>query len=148
MEAFLCRSVVSINSCKLICCIRNAMPPRSRSWCFTLNNPVVEPTLESTGAAYLVFGRETGDSGTPHLQGYCQFAQPKSLAQVRLALPFSHLEVRKGTISQAIAYCKKDGDSVELGTRPLDPSQKGMKEKERWALAWTLAKEGKLTFLI
>lgn len=124
----------------------NAMSRRSRSWIFTLNNPTEEPTLESSGATYLTFGREIGLSGTPHLQGFVQFDQPKSLAQVRQAIPDAHVEIRKGTIRQAIVYCHKDGDISEEGTRPFDPAEKGQKEKERWATAWRLAKAGKAFF--
>lgn len=93
------------------------MAPRSRSWIFTLNNPVVEPTLDGTGATYLTFGREVGLLGTPHLQGFIQFATVKSLAQVREAIPGAHLETRKGTIGQAVTYCHKDGDVFEEGVR-------------------------------
>jgi len=145
MEAFLCRSFININTCKLFCCVRNAMAPRSRSWIFTLNNPTVEPDFDASGASYLCFGREVGLLGTPHLQGFVQFSQPKSLAQLRAIIPGAHLEVRKGTFRQAIAYCEKDGNFVEFGVRPLDPAQKGDKEKERWKAAWELAKAGKLS---
>jgi len=125
----------------------NAMPPRSRAWVFTLNNPVTEPTLLTTGASYITFGRELGLLGTPHLQGYVHFSTVKSLAQVRAAIPGSHLETRKGTISQAIIYCHKDGDVYEEGVRPLDAVDNGLKEKERWAEVWRQAKSGKFRFL-
>ena len=119
------------------------MAPRNRSWIFTLNNPINEPTCLSTGATYVTYGREVGVLGTPHLQGLIQFAQPKSLQQVRAAIPLAHFEVRKGTFGQAITYCHKDGDIFEDGTRPLDAADKGAVEKERWKRAWDQAKAGK-----
>ena len=121
----------------------NVMLKRSRSWVFTLNNPTEEPTLASTSASFLTFGREIGEQGTPHLQGFVQFSTVRSLSQVRNVLPRAHVEVRRGTIIQAIQYCQKDGDFLEAGQRPLDPVEKGNKEKERWALVWQQARSGK-----
>ena len=44
---------------------------RSNNWCFTLNNYTDESQQKvrdlGVGAEYLVFGRELGESGTPHL---------------------------------------------------------------------------------
>ena len=44
-------------------------------WCFTLNNYSVEEeeTIRNAPCAYMLFGRERGDEGTPHLQGYVHF---------------------------------------------------------------------------
>lgn len=96
---------------------------RAKNWCFTLNNynesDEERLSLLHEGVEYLVYGREVGDSGTPHLQGYVVFASRKRLAQVKFLVGDSaHLEVAKGSPSSNREYCTKDGDFYEFGTLP------------------------------
>jgi len=99
---------------------------QAKNWCFTLNNytndeldqlmglPESTPELQ-----YLVFGRETGESGTPHLQGFVSFNKRFSLGNVkRLISSRVHLEPMRGTPEQAAEYCKKDRDFEEFGSLP------------------------------
>ena len=58
-------------------------------------------------------------------------------------MPRAHLEPRRGTVDQAVDYCKKEGDFEEFGIKPLSQSEKGKKEKERWSDAFQAAKEGR-----
>lgn len=93
---------------------------RGRRWCFTLNNYSQEDeqrlALLSSNVRYLVYGRETGQSGTPHLQGFVILNNPASLAATKTRIGESaHLELARGTSNQAADYCKKDGDVVEFG---------------------------------
>lgn len=44
-------------------------PPQSKYWCFTINNWTPDDVPEFKNMEYLVFGREKGEDGTPHLQG-------------------------------------------------------------------------------
>lgn len=87
-------------------------------WCFTINNYTDEDItrLDALNVKYLVYGKEVGQQGTPHLQGFVVFhrTHPRSTAQ-RLLCPRAHLEVTRGTNQQAADYCKKDGDYVERG---------------------------------
>jgi hypothetical protein len=86
---------------------------RSRAWVFTLNNPDKQLELEGQ-CQYAVWQLEEGEKETPHYQGYIQFKTKKSMRQVkRLVGKAAHVEVRKGTIKQAIAYCKKKDTRVE-----------------------------------
>jgi len=96
-----------------------------RNVCFTWNNPpeTAEATLRAwKPMTYCCFGREKGESETPHLQGYAELRSDHSWDKVHRALPGVHVEARKGTQQQATAYCKKDGDWVEWGT-PKESAQ-------------------------
>jgi len=91
---------------------------RSRAWCFTMNNYTDEDitNVKALDSTYLIIGKETGESGTPHLQGYVELPHGKTLTALKKRLPKFHLEGRKGTPAQASDYCKKDGDFEEQGT--------------------------------
>lgn len=119
---------------------------RNRGWCFTINNPTEEDSLVplQEAAVYVIAGKEVGEGGTPHLQGYCYFRTSKSLAQLKVLLPRAHLEAQKGTLEQAIDYCKKEGDFHEVGTPPMTPKRKGELGKEFWDQQLSLAKKGRL----
>lgn len=95
--------------------------PRAKYWCFTLNNYTTEDlTRLSTpieGVDYLIYGKEVGASGTPHLQGSVCFQSRKRLQQVISVIGQSHCTVTR-FLSQSIEYCKKDGDFTEVGSPP------------------------------
>ncbi len=97
---------------------------RSKSFCFTLNNYTEEEDVELEAklnelAAYWIIGREEGESGTPHLQGYFQLRKRAYIRQLRdLFSPRCHYEVARGTPKQNRAYCSKDGDFREGGEFP------------------------------
>lgn len=97
---------------------------QARHWCFTLNNYTDDEeqhlgTLHPDKVLYIVYGRETGAQGTPHLQGFVSFESRKVASTVkRLIGRRAHLEVARGTPSQAADYCKKDGDFREFGSIP------------------------------
>jgi len=63
----------------------------------------------------MVYGREVGDSGTLHLQGFVILTNSARLSGVQRLLPRAHWEVARGNDQQASDYCKKDGDFVERG---------------------------------
>lgn len=83
---------------------------KTRSYCFTLNNYTEDEADAVAGidCAYLIYGREVGESGTPHLQGYIRFKNPRSLGGMKKLIPRAHFEARKGSEKQAIDYCRKD----------------------------------------
>lgn len=120
---------------------------RSRSWCFTYNNydAIGETKVRDIEAKYLIFGREVGEAGTPHLQGYIYFANGKSFSAVKKLFPKEvHIEPAKGNPEQNIEYCSKDGNTYEKGTKPMSQKDKGKTEQERWDKIKQQAKEGKL----
>lgn len=125
----------------------NNLNERSRAFVFTTNNPSSRntPVLETLGAKYLIYGRETAPvTGTPHLQGYVYFSNARTLRTVVAKLPGSHVAVARGSCKQNYEYCTKAGDYDEYGEKPLNPEEKGEEEKERWRRTLSCAKEGKL----
>lgn len=96
---------------------------QSRRWVFTLNNPSQEEQDKiveyATNCKYLIYGREQGASGTPHLQGFLINTSPTRRSAISAATTTRmHLEKARGTSVQARDYCKKDGDYEEFGSFP------------------------------
>lgn len=121
---------------------------RSRGWCFTVNNPteyyeelVLGDLRIDTPWQYIVYGRERGERGTPHLQGYVYFANKKSFDQVKEILGSqAHVEKQRGPTQRAIEYCKKDGDYTEWGEAPLGPAG----QADKWKTVISLARTGSM----
>lgn len=119
---------------------------KSRAYVFTLNNwsPEDEARVKDLGAQYYVYGKEVGESGTPHLQGFLYFKNQRTFNSLKKKLPTAHLEKAKNTRA-AIEYCKKDGDYVEHG----DPPQKnGGDSQEERALRNKRLREAPLNDLV
>lgn len=94
---------------------------KSRSWCFTINNytDAEYKAILDIEYRYVCVGKEVGESGTPHLQGYIELPGPVRLSAVKaLVGDRAHLEQRRGTPEEASKYCKKDGDFFEDGILP------------------------------
>ena len=127
---------------------------RGHHWCFTLNNPLdFDAGVFDASAAvewippykYLVVGREVGESGTPHLQGYVAFQDQLRFNSIKSFSPqcaAAHWEQKSkfSTYAQAAEYCKKGGDFTEWGTLPTSGSAA---TAQRWTDALTNAREGK-----
>lgn len=85
---------------------------RYRNCCWTYNNPTPEGVehlrAQLDQFSYIVWGHEVGSSGTPHLQGYCEFAKQPTFSAVKKILGNTvHFAQRKGKPKQAAGYCKK-----------------------------------------
>ena len=118
---------------------------QAKHWCFTINNPTEDAISALADYAYLVVGKEVGESGTPHLQGYVCMKIAKRLTTMSKMLPRAHLEVMKGSPKQASDYCKKDGQFQEFGELPGNQqSNANQKRKADYQLAVELAKKQKL----
>lgn len=102
------------------------MTRSAKNYCFTLNNYSEDDQIRlrtcfasNDAVVYLVFGRETAESGTRHLQGYISFSSRKTLNQAKAFVnERAHLEIARGTPTQNFTYCTKDGDFEEFGDRP------------------------------
>lgn len=114
---------------------------RSRDWCFTWNNYPVnyEEILDAIDCRYIIAGKEVGDSGTPHLQGYICFDFQKVGAAAQKKLPRGvHFEKRMATnVDEAIDYCKKEDPSPYVrGDKPCNQEEKGIRGKA--AASWAI----------
>lgn len=97
---------------------------RGKNWCFTLNNYTDEDydkltgLVENNDCAYIIFGKEVGESGTPHLQGFIAFSKRVYLTDVKKRISSTaHFELAR-LVPESIEYCKKDGDVFEDGVVP------------------------------
>ncbi|UPW41433.1 replication associated protein [Dipodfec virus UA04Rod_4537] len=92
-----------------------------RRWCFTINNysPEEEEAVKQLAGdcKYLICGREVGENGTPHLQGYCNLRRTCRMGALKARLGGrGHFEAARGDDSQNRDYCAKGGDIlVESG---------------------------------
>lgn len=94
---------------------------QSSRWCYTLNNynESDELRLQRLECKYHVYGRERGEQGTDHLQGFVIFSTRKRFTAAKSLIGnLAHIEVARGASHQAADYCKKDGDYFEFGTPP------------------------------
>lgn len=96
---------------------------KSKYWCFTLNNFIPSEVIHLRGvgrvadlSTYLCYGREVGQSGTRHLQGYIQLRNRQRLSWVKNKIASrAHWEISRGSPDEAAQYCKKEGDFEEYG---------------------------------
>lgn len=102
-----------------------------RRMCFTYNNYTDEHYTQIVSfcrkeSSKWIIGKEIAPgTGTPHLQGYMEFANPRSWDSLRRMWPW-HLEKAKGTADENFVYCSKDNDFVsdgwdDLWQIPSDP---------------------------
>lgn len=99
---------------------RSGLSGFSKYVCWTINNPSEDGNSLVTRLAALnsvkavVCQLETGENGTPHLQGYIEMANSRPLQRIkRLLGGNAHVERRKGSTDQAVNYCKKDDSRTD-----------------------------------
>lgn len=118
---------------------------KTKHWLFTINNWTMDDVEKIADAkerfGYIVYGKEVGEDGTPHLQGYIVMLNRQRLTAMKKILPRAHLEAksRNSTFAECITYCKKDGNFLEQGTAPITQS---VRNKRTWEDAFALAKTG------
>lgn len=99
------------------------MNKKVQKFCFTLNNYTQEEFDNVCGfisreCVYGICGREQGELGTPHLQGYCNLgrANRKTFAGIKKSIGSrAHIETAKGSDEQNKTYCSKEGNFFEHG---------------------------------
>lgn len=114
--------------------IKDSPTATNNWWCFTLNNYSEDDEVRIKGlmlepknkVVYVVYGKERGESGTPHLQGFIAFGVRKQRKLVcKLLGGHAFVEGARGTPHQASEYCKKDGDFWERGNLPEEKKRQG-----------------------
>ena len=121
---------------------------------FTLNNWTEQDVQVLSGIVdfrvngrqiirYIIFQKEVGTSGTPHLQGYCELATRKTLNALKwMNHTFfkMHIERRRGTQADAIKYCRKTGPGGRVaGTEVYEFGERrrqggpGHEGRNRWS---------------
>lgn len=119
-----------------------------RHFTFTHNNYDGTEVEDAIDCRYIIYGKEVGESGTPHLQGFISFKEKKSLKQLIKLLPGCHVEVAR-VPEAAIEYCKKEGQVTERGVAPVFDKKEhsakgGDATKRKWEDMWELAKTNKI----
>lgn len=124
---------------------------QSRNFCFTLNNytDLEVENVKKTKCRFIQFGKEIGEEGTPHLQGFVCFESAKTLSAVKKCLQTQrvHLEIARGNVEQNLAYTGKDGDIFRSGDPPKTQKEKGDMEKDRWDTILSKAQDGDWAYL-
>ncbi|ALY05858.1 replication-associated protein [Ctenophore-associated circular virus 2] len=100
--------------------------PKSTRWCFTHNNwtePVFQQWSNLLGdeanVKFGIIGKEVGEQGTPHLQGFLILHRQQRLSWVRRHFPDGcHWSIARSDSETNRTYCKKDGDFIEFGVFP------------------------------
>lgn len=100
-------------------------------WCFTLNNFSNEEYKQLQNCCvekckYYIIGKEVGESGTPHLQGFIQMEKKFRPSELKLSKRI-HWEKAKGDKDQNYTYCSKDGNFITNMEKPLPKGYKGSK---------------------
>ena len=111
---------------------------RSRAWCFTVNNYTEEDCAAVKGmqdfSVYLVCGKEVGEQGTPHLQGFVRFKNAVRFGTVKDMLKRANIRVADGDDLSNQRYCTKDGDVlIEFG-QPAKQGKRNDIERVRESL--------------
>lgn len=99
-------------------------PQQFKNWVFTLNNyseeeyVSIQENLRSC-AVYFIIGKEVGDQGTPHLQGYFSLKKRSRVTQCQDSVSHrAYYQSARGTGRDNRNYCSKEGNFVEFGVCP------------------------------
>lgn len=120
----------------------------ANAWCFTLNNWteteyefLSSKLLDASEKYFYIVGKEVGESGTPHLQGYIALKEPKkkfrplpTFAVNRESKNAMHFERAKGNSRQNYMYCSKEGDFVTNMPKPSLTVEEANKVLEKPAI--------------
>jgi len=115
------------------------MSGRARNYLFTVfADPgedmlrLLDTTSWPEWVTFVVYQRELcPDTDREHFQGYLELSSPKTYINIHTDVPgleTAHLEVRRGTQQQAIAYCEKEDSRIEGPWRQGEPKAQGARE--------------------
>lgn len=99
------------------------MSERLRNVCFTINNYTnadIE-ALDSWECIYMLYAKEIGEQGTPHLQGYFEMETQMTLSALKKKLhSTAHFEKAKGTAEHNYKYIVGPFEDLEK-SKPFNP---------------------------
>lgn len=104
----------------------NGRTQRLRRIVFTLNNWTPEEYRWLTdefapSTKWTIIGKETGENGTPHLQGASILGSQMTFSKLKTLTGFrrAHIECMQGRPEDSLVYCRKqDLEAFEFGTLP------------------------------
>lgn len=104
---------------------------RSRAWIFTLNNYTEEDEQQvmalSQETRYIIVGKEVGEEGTPHYQGYLYFYNARTRRAISKKIKRAWLKIPDGTPEQNRKYCSKQNNLlIEKGDIPKQGERKDL----------------------
>ena len=104
---------------------------KTRAYCFTINNydhfDLADTwQLYDKYGQYMITGFETGEEGTPHIQGYIYCKNPQYFTTISNILVRAHITKANGNPLSNFDYCRKEGQYVEYGELPV-------KGRMKWA---------------
>lgn len=96
---------------------------RLRRFVFTLNNYTKEEEeqIQQTPCRWLIYGRETGETGTPHLQGACVIGKQVAFSTIKTWPGFARafISMMNGSPEDSLRYCtKQDSQPFQKGEMP------------------------------
>lgn len=113
------------------------MSKKQRDFAFTCNNYKQEhiDLCHEVDCEYIIYGKEEAPTtGTPHLQGYVYFKNPRTEQAVRKQWNGFSIAHRYANSSPQAAsdYCKKSGNEIyERGTLPIQGKRNDIDEVKR-----------------
>lgn len=118
---------------------------RFRQWVFTLNNysneeynNLINYFNNNSKIKDYIVGKEIGEKGTSHLQGYFVLKNATTFNVVNKLCKRWHIEKAKGTANENYSYCSKDNDYVCKRTNyKIKPYTKKVIEKKLSNEEWT-----------
>jgi len=106
--------------------IRRRNGTRLSRFVFTINNYSAQEEADLkklTHVKWLIFGKEKGEEGTPHLQGACVIGKQVAFTTLKKwkGLERAHIEPMHGTPMESLVYCtKEDKDAYQFGEMPAE----------------------------
>lgn len=120
--------------------------PKSKFWCFTINNPTPEDLQhlqqwpQEIKPTTLIAALEKAT--TWHVQGYVEFSNSIRMTRIKKHLTRAHLERRKGTRENNLIYCLKQCDEISsvllTNSEPIDQDLHPTIRLATWPLIYGL----------
>lgn len=91
---------------------------------------------------YYIIGNETcPTTGRMHYQCYGEFKGQVSFDKIKKLMPTAHIEARKGTVEEAILYCKKEAHFEEVGEPKRQGSRTDIETVKQMAMSGSSVKD-------